>query len=164
MKGTKKHIGMIVAGTVLVFFIAGCVSQGGGRIVAQSLTGERVTIQTLTDDFAKYNVYYAGTKPTVAVTVLFCPKDDDKTIKPDRWWNKIGDQASLSNIVSWMLTHIATSRPTVQFVMGPNHQVFGYVYSFNFQIMTRVVSDKEMIVYAPVNYYDFDFKNPPFWY
>ena len=165
MKGTKKHIGMIVAGIVLVFFIAGCVSQGGdrGRIVAQSPKGERVTIQQLTDDFAKYNVYYAGTKPADAVTVLFCPKDNDKTITPDRWWNKVGDQASLLNIVSWMPTRTTTSRPTVQFVMGPNSQVFGYVYSFNFQIETRVVSDKEMIVYAPVNYYNFNFKYPPVW-
>lgn len=153
MKGTKKHIGMVVAGMVLIFLIVGCVSEGGnrGRIVAQSPKGERVTIQQLTDDFAKYNVYYAGTKPADAVTVLFCPKDKDKTITPDRWWNKVGDQASLSNSVSWMQTRNAASRPSVQLVMGPNSQVFGYVYSFSFQIRTQVVSDKEMIVYAPVN-------------
>ena len=153
MTGTKKHIGMIVVGMVLVFFIAGGVSQGRarGKIVAQSSKGERVTIQTLTDDFAKYNVYYAGTKPADAVTILFCPKDKDKKITPDRWWNKVGNQASLSNSVSWMQTRNAASRPSVQLVMGPNSQVFGYVYSFNIQIRTRVVSDKEMIVYAPVN-------------
>lgn len=153
MKGAKKHIVMIVTGMVMVFFIAGGVSQGRarGKIVAQSSKGERVTIQTLTDDFAKYNVYYAGTKPADAVTVLFSPKDNDKTITPDRWWNKVGNQASLSNIVSWMQTRNAASRPSVQFVMGPNSQVFGYVYSFSFQIRTRVVNDKEMIVYAPVN-------------
>ena len=144
---------MIVTGMVLVFLIVGCVSKGGdrGRIVAQSPKGEQITIQQLTDDFAKYKVYYAGTKPADAVTVLFGPKDNDKTITPDKWWNKVGDQASLSNITSWMQTRNAASLPFVQFVMGPNSQVFGYVYSFSFQIRTRVVSDKEMIVYAPVN-------------
>ncbi len=153
MKGTKKHIVMIVTGMVLVFFITVCVSEGRarGRIVAQSKKGERVTIQQLTDDFAKYKVYYAGTKPADAVTVLFCPNDNDKTITPDRWWDKVGNQASLSNITSWMQTRNASSRPSVQLVMGPNSQIFGYVYTFNIQIRMRVVSDKEMIVYAPVN-------------
>jgi len=153
MMSAKKHIGMIIVGIVLVYFIAGCVGKGGdrGRVVAQSPKGELVTIQTLTDDFAKYTVYYSGTKPADAVTVLFCPKDNDITITPDRWWIKVGDQASLSNIVSWMQNRATTTRPSVQLVMGPNSQVFGYVYSFNFQIRTRVVSDKEMIVYAPVN-------------
>ena len=153
MTGAKRNIGMIVTGMVLVFFITVCVSEGRarGRIVAQSRKGEQVSIQQLTDDFAKYKVYYAGTKPADAVTVLFCPKDNDKTITPDRWWNKVGDQASLSNSVSWMQTRNAASRPSVQLVMGPNSQVFGYVYSFSFQIRMRVVNDKEMIVYAPVN-------------
>ncbi len=154
MIGTKKQRIMIATGMVLVFLIAGGVSEGQGRggVVAQSPRGERVTLEKLTEDFAKYDVYYAGVKPSRAVSVLFCPKDGDTTIKPDRWWEKVRDQASLSNIVSWMHANTAhTTRPTVQFVMGPNSRLFGYVYSFNFQIRTRVKSETELIVYAPVN-------------
>ena len=144
---------MMATGMLLVFLIAGCVSegQGRGRVVAQSSRGERVTLEKLTEDFAKYDVYYSGTKPSVAVSVLFCPKDGDKTIKQDRWWRKVNDQAALSNIVSWMRTRNAASLPSVQLVMGPNSQVFGYVYSFDLQIKTKVASDTELIVYAPVN-------------
>jgi hypothetical protein len=153
MTGTKKNIGMSVAGIVLVFFIAGCVSEGGnrGKVTAQPRGGEQVSIQQLTDGFVKYKVYYSGTKPADAVSVLFCPKDTDKTLSPDRWWNIVEDQKALSNIVSWMRTRENLANLSVQFVMGPNSQVFGYVYTFNYNTRVQVVSDKEMIVYAPVH-------------
>lgn len=153
MTGTKKRMIMVVIGVVLVFLLAGCVSKGGdrGRIVAQSPRGERITIKQLKMDFAKYDVYYSGVKPSRAVSVLFCPKDGDTTIKPDRWWVKVNDRGALSSIVSWMHTSSYITYPTVQLVMGPNSSLFGYVYTFNIQIRMRVVSDKEMIVYAPVN-------------
>ena len=154
MTGTKKQRIMMVTGMVLVFLIAGGVSEGRSRggVVAQSSRGERVTLEKLTEDFAKYDVYYSGVKPSRAVSVLFCPKDGDTTIKPDRWWDKVRDQASLSNITSWMHANTGYgTRATVQLVMGPNSRLFGYVYSFNFQIRTRVVSETELIVYAPMN-------------
>ena len=153
MKGTQRCISMIVAGMVLVFLIAGCVSEGGkrGKVIAQPRGGEQVSIQQLTDDFAKYKVYYSGTKPADAVSVLFCPKDNDKTLTPDRWWNKVGDQASLSNIVSWIQTRENLVNLSVQSVMGPNSQVFGYLYTANYNTRVQVVNDKEMIVYAPVH-------------
>ena len=154
MMGTKKQMIMMVAGIALVFFLAGCASKGGdrGRVVAQSQRGERVTLEKLTEDFAKYDVYYSGVKPARAISVLFCPKDGDTTITPDKWWRGVGDQATLSKIISWM--HANTDyvvRATVQLVMGPNSRLFGYVYSFGFQIRTRVVSETELIVYAPMN-------------
>ena len=152
--GTKKKMIMMVIGMVLVFFLLGCVSKGGdrGRVVAQPARGERVTIQQLTEDFPKYDVYYSGRKPSMAVSVLFCPKESDTTITPDRWWRGVGDQAALSNMVSWMHVNISyVTIPTVQLVKGPNSRLFGYVYSFNLQIRTRVASETELIVYAPVN-------------
>ena len=148
MTSLNKYLSMIVTGMLLVYFIAGCVSEG---VVAQRRTGEQITIQQLQDDFAKYEVYYSGTKPADAVAVLFCPKESDTTLTPDRWWNPVPDQSSLSNINSWMRSRDNRNIPKVQLVMGPNSQVFGYVYSYLIQIKTRVVSDKEMNIYAPVN-------------
>jgi hypothetical protein len=153
MTGVKKNVGMSVACIVLLFFIAGCVSEGGkrGRVTAQPRGGAQVTIQQLTDDFAKYKVYYSGVKPADAVSLLFCPKDSDTTLTPDRWWNKVADQASLSDIVSWMQTKENLVNLSVQSVMGPNSQVFGYVYTVNYNTRVQVVNDKEMTVFAPVN-------------
>ena len=157
---------IMVAGMVLVFFLLGCASKGvdQGRVVAQSGKGERVTIQQLTEDFTKYDVYYSGIKPTRAVSVLFCPKGGDTTLTPDRWWKDVGDQASLTNIVSWMQDRMALSnifplkhaentesRPSVLSILGPGSQLFGYTYSYSMQITTRVASETELIIYAPVN-------------
>ena len=155
MTSINKYLSMIVAGMLLVYLIAGCVSEGGnrGRVVAQPRTGEQTTIQHLQDDFAKYKVYYSGTKPADAVAVLFCPKESDTTLTPDKWWNPVPDQSSLSNIDSWMQSRDNRNMPQVQLIMGPNSQVFGYVYSYLIQIKTRVVSDKEMNISAPVNKY-----------
>ena len=153
MTSISKYLSMIVTGILLVYFVAGCVGEGGNRgiIVAQTRIGEQITFQQLQDDFAKYKVYYSGTKPADAVAVLFCPKESDTTLAPDRWWNPVPDQSSLSNINSWMRSRDNRNIPKVQLVMGPNSQVFGYVYSYLIQIKTRVVSDKEMNIYAPVN-------------
>ena len=152
--GTKKQIIMTVTVVVLTYILTGCVSKGGdrGRVVAQPAGGKQVTIQQLKEDFPKYDVYYSGVKPSRAVTILFCPKDGDTTLTPDRWWRGLGDQAALSNTVSWMRANAEyIQKPTVQLVTGPNARLFGYVYSFNFVIETRVVSETELIIYAPVN-------------
>jgi len=155
MISNKHRKILIVSGIVVTFFIAGC---GGelrnlGRIVAQPLGGEKVTIEKLTEDFAKYDVYYSGVKPTVAETVLFCPKEGDTKISPDKWWINVKDQAELKNIVKWMntITYYHKTLPTVQLVLGPNSRLFGYVYSYNIPIETRVASETDLIVYAPVN-------------
>ena len=155
MTSNRRYKIMLVTGVAFVFFIAGCASEGKGRgkIVGQSFRGERVTIEQLTADFEKYDVYYSGVKPTVAESVLFCPKEGDTKITPDKWWIKVKEQAELKNIVKWMntITYYHKTLPTVQLVLGPNSRLFGYVYSYNFQIETRVVSETELIVYAPIN-------------
>lgn len=152
--GNEKQIVKIVTGIILLFFLSGCVSKGGdrGRVVAQPGKGEQVTIQQLTENFPKYDVYYSGTKSSRAVSILFCPKDSDTTLTPDKWWRGLQDQAALSSAVSWMSANADyIQKPTVQLVTGPNSRLFGYVYSFNFVIETRVVSETELIIYAPKN-------------
>ena len=152
MKGTQKRISMIVTGMVLLFFIAGCVSKKDerGRSVAQPRKAAQVTIQQLQDDFAKYKVYYAGIKPVEAIGVLFCPKDSDRTLTPDRWWTPVKDQEYLANIVSWMEIKWQVHIPIVQDIMGPNSQLFGYIYTFNINTKLKVLSENEILVYAPV--------------
>ena len=152
MTGIKKYIRMIVTGMVLVFFIAGCVSDKDkrGRTIAQPRKGERVTLQQLQADFAKYDVYYAGIKPVLAVGVLFIPKDSDTTLTPDRWWNIVNDREYLSDVVSWMQSRRDIHIPRVQLIMGPNSQVFGYIYTWNMNTKLKVLSDNEILVYSPV--------------
>ncbi len=146
---------VLVTGMALIFFIAGCASEreGRGRIIGQSFRGEKVTIEQLTEDFAKYDVYYSGVKPTVAESVLFCPKKGDTKITPDKWWIKVKDQDELKNIVKWMntITYYHKTLPNVLLVLGPKSILFGYVYSYNIPIETRVASETDLIVYAPVN-------------
>jgi hypothetical protein len=146
---------MLVTGMALVFFMVGCASgrEGRGRIIGQSSRGEKVTIERLTEDFAKYDVYYSGVKPTVAESVLFCPKEGDTKITPDKWWIKVKEQAELKNIVKWMntITYYHKTVPNVLSVLGPNSRLFGFVYCYNIPIETRVVSETDLIVYAPVN-------------
>ena len=146
---------MIVTGIVVTFFIAGCAGEGikRGRIVAQSPWGEKVTIEKLIEDFTKYDVYYSGVKPTVAEAVLFCPKEGNTKITPDKWWIKVKDPGELKNIVKWMnmITYYHKTLPAVQLVLGPNSSLFGYAYTYNIPIETRVVSETDLMVYAPVN-------------
>ena len=146
---------MIVTGIVVTFFIAGCGGGLGnrGKVVAQPLGGKKETIEKLIEDYTKYDVYYSGIQPTVVATVLFCPKEGNFKITPDKWWVKVKDQAELKTIVRWMntITYYHKTLPTVQLVLGPNSRLFGYVYSYNFPIETRVLSETDLMVYAPIN-------------
>jgi hypothetical protein len=155
MTADRAYKIMLVTGIAFVLFIAGCASEekARGKIVGQAFRGKKVTIIQLTEDFAKYDVYYSGVKPTVVDSVLFCPKEGETKITPDKWWIKVKEQAELKNLVKWMntITHYHKNLPTVQLVLGPNSRLFGYVYSYNFQIDTRVVSEKDLIVYSPLN-------------
>jgi hypothetical protein len=155
MKADSGYKIVLVTGMAFVLFIAGCASEreGRGRIVRQSFRGEKVTIEQLTEDFAKYDVYYSGVKPTVAESVLFCPKEGDTKITPDKWWIKVKEQAELKNIVKWMntITYYHKTVPNVLSVLGPNSRLFGFVYCYNIPIETRVVSETDLMVYAPVN-------------
>ena len=155
MTGTEYKKIMMVTGIVVTFFIAGCAGEAikRGRVVAQSPWGEKVTIEKLTEDFSKYDVYYSGVKPTVAESVLFCPREGDTKITPDKWWIKVKDPGELKNIVKWMnmITYYHKTLPAVQLVLGPNSSLFGYAYTYNIPIETRVVSETDLMVYAPVN-------------
>ncbi|MBW2000049.1 MAG: hypothetical protein JRJ29_19075 [Deltaproteobacteria bacterium] len=148
---TKKGSSMIALGVALLLLSA-CVSAGPGeraRVVAQSgKTGNKVTIQQLQENWQDYFIHYSGVKITQPVGILFDPKGDGKTIKVGSWWGKVEDRKRLRTAVEWMNARSSASFPQVSLILGPNEQVFGYVYTYNpVPVRTRVISDTEIFVY-----------------
>ncbi len=102
------------------------------------------------ENWQDYKVYWNG-GPTVsqAVAILFDPKADDLTLAVDKFWSKVDDGKSLSGLVGWMKDE--GKYPHVMRVVGPNKQLFGYVYTFNESMSLNVVNEKEMFVDAIVH-------------
>ena len=92
---------MIVIGILMVLFIIGCVVNRG-RVVSQSRKNEKIAIKMLTENWQNYAIYYSGVNVSQPLGILFDPIDDDKTITPDKFWNKVEDKKTLSEIIYWI--------------------------------------------------------------
>jgi hypothetical protein len=107
-----------------------------------------MTIEMLQKNWQDYFIYKDGPFGGVPIAVMFDPKNDDKTL-PNHRWDKIEDTKSLSDTISWIKTK--TEIPHVLRIMGPNDQLFGYVYTYNESIPLHVINNKKIFVDDIVN-------------
>ena len=146
----KKWINFLGLGMALLFLISGCVAQMEkyGEVLPQPKGEKQMTIEMLQKNWQDYFIYQDGPLGGVPIAVMFDPKKDDKTLANHRW-DEIEDPKSLSDAISWIKTK--TEIPHVLRIMGPNDQLFGYVYTFNESIPLHVINDKKIFVDDIVN-------------
>jgi hypothetical protein len=139
-------------GMTLLFFTVQCVTQAEnmGQVRSQPKGENEMTIQRLQENWQDYIIYKDGPFGGVSVAVMFDPKNDDKTLATHRWV-EIKDKKTLSDAVGWIKTKTGQEIPRVSRIMGPNDQLFGYVYTYNEQIPLHVINDKKIFVDDIVN-------------
>jgi hypothetical protein len=102
----------------------------------------------LQENWQNYIVYQDGPLGGVPIAIMFDPRNDDKTLATHRWV-EIKDKKSLSDVIGWIKTRVEF--PHVLRIMGPNDQLFGYVYTYNESIPLHVINDKKIFVDDIVN-------------
>lgn len=126
----KYFKGMIILSVALTFIISGCAGmQGQGRLDNASSGGDGVTIQSLTNDWQDYDIYFSGFYAENATSVVFDRKSDAKGIRlTGTGWTKIGDDGTLRAAVNSIMVN-ADFTPRVWNVVGPENDSHGYIYT-----------------------------------
>ena len=145
---TKKHISLATILLVLFFLMPGCLSSFG-KVRSQSGNGERMTIDDLEKNWTDYTVHYAGMSPNRSSGVMFDPKNGDKILLPgsnDRW-KKIEDKKTLSEVIGWIkVQDFPDYNPILYRVLGPDDQLYGYLFCGRSDVTIEVFDDRTMFV------------------
>jgi len=125
-------------------FIFGCANFG---VLGPTKT-DSVTIESLTKNWTNYTVYWTGIDIGEPTGLMFDPKADDKALtgSGDRWF-KVESEESLARMVRWMqFNHIFY--PVMYSMVGPEGQIYGYIYTGSKRTTMKLVDDKTMLVYG----------------
>ena len=142
---TLKYIGLLAIGLA---FIMGC-SVNSGKLKTQTENDSRVTRQELIDNSSDYNIRYNR------VVVVFDPKNDDKKILIEDYWNRVDDHESWAQIVNgdtsgrydddisqvWAFY----SNSGVREIWSPDNQFYGYVLYRQRELVSTKVVDKNTV-------------------
>jgi hypothetical protein len=141
MKTINKRY-LIVLILLSLSFISGCaLTKGSGKIWAEP----KVTIQDLERDWNDYTVYYAGLSEKTAAALMFDLKNDDNRLL-GKAWTEVKDKKTLAKIVG-LIQSYSQFDPSVWKILGPNDQLFGYIFAPRTQILMKVIDDHTLYVY-----------------
>ena len=147
---SRKILVYSLLGMTLLLLTTQCVSQmsNEGQVVPQLRDEKQMTIQMLEDNWQDYIIHKDGPTGGIPVAVIFDPKNDDKTIATYEW-ELVTDKQALLDAVGWIQSRPA--EPKVNRIVGPNGELFGYVYTYNENIPMHVINDKKIFVDELVN-------------
>jgi hypothetical protein len=147
---SRKILVYSFLGIALLFLTTQCVSspEDMGQVRPQMRDEKQMTIQMLEDNWQDYIIHKDGPTGGIPVAVIFDPKNDDKTIATYEW-ELVTDKQALLDAVGWIQSRPA--EPKVNRIVGPNGELFGYVYTYNENIPMHVINDKKIFVDELVN-------------
>ena len=130
-----------------------------GKIRPQTGQVEKVTIQQLYDNWNDYTIYYAGSSPDHPAAIVFDPKSDRNTLIGNTWI-KVEDQRSLSKLIG-RINAFTRWYPEVWRILGPDDELYGYVFSSSGKLVTKVADDRTLYMYSfeGPSYYDHRYRD-----
>jgi hypothetical protein len=139
---TRFAFGLILLAASV--FLFGCAGYG----VLSPTKTDSVTIESLTKNWTNYTVYWTGIDIGETTGIMFDLKADDKALtgSGDRWF-KVESEESLTKMVGWMKFN-TLYYPSLWAMVGPDGQLYGYIYTGSKRVSMKMVEDKTMLVYG----------------
>ena len=148
----NRYIYVALIGVMVIFLFSGCASMltGYGKLRPQPMRSQEISIEDLKEEWEDYVIHYAGLSVGTPAGIMFDPKDDDRTLKGDKWV-KVEDKETLSELIGWMKTYTEFN-PQIWRILGPDNEFFGYLFYPSYimhadKVVIRVIDDKTMYVY-----------------
>lgn len=135
-----KKICIILFGFLAFVALSGCAS-----VMIPEMRQAGVTIQDLESNWSEYSVYYSGASTAFPTAIMFDPNNDSNKLVGVRW-TRVEDQETLSALVS-RIRHSAQNIPRIWSIMGPDNQLFGYIFTSSSQVFTKAVDHHTFEVY-----------------
>ena len=143
-----KFLSVFLAASI----ISGCVSlqKNYGSLKTVPKDSNEVTIQYLIDKWDDYHVYSydqcAGPDLRLPLGIMFDPKNND-TMLVGGCWKKVKDQKSLTEMTKRIF--LATyHEPWLNEIVGPDGQLYGYIYYSCGVVPLKMVGDNKMYVFC----------------
>lgn len=156
----RKILYLTIIVFVSLFFIYGCsLFHGYGKLRQQSRDGTRITIQDLEKNMNDYTIYYAGYYGSLSIkhpsAVMFDPKNDSKGLVGDKW-TIVKNKHTLSELISSIQSQetVGGFYPRLWRILGPDEQLYGFLFTAWDHVVAKVIDDKMMWVY--------DLPSPPY--
>jgi len=129
---------------LLMAALIGCSTPHYGKIQGQTAPGEALSLEQLTDNWQDYDVYYATRYSSRPAAVMFDPKDDDRKLIGEGWY-QIEDPVTLAKTIR--IIQVWYNYVIVGVVRSPDERVFGYMYyPPDLNIPIRVVDGQTLYV------------------
>lgn len=131
--------------SAILFLMHGCVSMNQyGSIIPARSKGDVVAIEEIIKEWQNFNIYYADVNPAYPSAILIDPKWDERHLTNARWI-AVKEKDELTELVKWIDLNI-NFPPDLSAVLGPDKQVFGYMYTGWTHVLIKVVDDKTLWV------------------
>ena len=145
----QKHICLTIAGLLLMVLMSGCqLITNYGKLRLQYGPDEKMTIQRLEERWQDYDVYYAGVHVQLPSAVIFDPKDDDRKLITHERWVHIEDREELAEVLLWLWGDETSPEfsPQLWKILGPDDQLYGYMYTPWDHANIKMVDEKTLWV------------------
>jgi len=146
----KKHLVRYSAIILIltVVLMPGCAwIKGYGKVRLSSDYGDDMTIQKLQENWDDYHVRYAGLSTDIPAAIMFDPKDDGRELVGDTW-TMVEDGETVAEIISWIETY-TEFYPRLHVIIGPDNQLYGYVfYAWGYdRVIVKEIDERTVYVY-----------------
>jgi hypothetical protein len=150
MELIKKYRFLVII--LFALIISGCASsqKNYSKLKVIPKDSNEVTIQYLIDKWDDYHVYSyyqcAGFDLREPLGIMFDPKNND-TMLVGGCWKKVKDQKTLTEMTKRIF--LATyHEPWLNEILGPNGQLYGYLYYSYGVVPLKMVGDNKMYVFC----------------
>ena len=117
-----------------------------GKLSVQPSGKERMSIEILKERWQDYDVYFAGPNMNRPTAIMFDPKDDDKKLVPHKWWVRIEKEEDLKEVLWELRMAQVNFFPLVRSILGPDKDLYGYMYTAWNHVLIKVVDDSTLWV------------------
>ena len=132
----------------ILFFVSGCSNYG--RLKFQNKTESDALLQELSANSQQYTIHYHGNSEKIVSGILFDPKDDHKTIKPEGMlWKTTESPQTVADIIdSIRRGDFPGYFPSLYKIVGPEGIFFGYLYTGWSYLVVKPVDPDTVRVYG----------------
>lgn len=139
---------LILAALPILFIISGCASNGKLSLPPKNETN--ALLADLLSQTDRYRVHYHGNSKKLVSGILFDPKDDAKTIRPEgALWNEVSDPETIAAITNIILSSNDPNYfPHLYSIIAPNGDFYGYIVTGWTSLVIRPVDEQTLRVYG----------------
>jgi len=143
----RYYISITIALVSMLWSISGCSNHG----YISRVRGEKDNLlANLVDGSDQYVVHYHGNSQKLVSGILFDPKDDGKSIRPEGvLWHEVSDRETMALVISKIQQGDHPNYfPLVYHIKGPKGDLYGYLFTGWSYMVVKAVNDHTVRVFG----------------